>query len=133
MSSPRIKQLEMALRDAISTYKGSDKLVSAERIEAWEHALPDDTDLELPSELERMREQLFRMRAQLFDVSDELSEAKKDKARLRETLAEIGEYRGEGGPATPWQDIVRDLGQMARAAIAAAMEAEIPDPHEPKN
>ena len=133
MSSQRIKQLEMALRDAISTYKGSDKLVSAERIEAWEHALADDTDLELPSELERMREQLFRMRAQLFDVSDELSEAKKDKARLRETLAEIGEYRGEGGPATPWQDIVRDLGQMARAAIDAAMEAEIPDSHEPKN
>ena len=133
MSSQRIKQLEMALRDAISTYKGSDKLVSAERIEAWEHALPDDTDCELPSELERMREQLFRMRAQLSHVSDELSEAKKDKARLRETLAEIGEYRGEGGPATPWQDIVRDLGQMARAAIAAAMEAEIPDSHEPKN
>lgn len=84
MSSPRIKQLEMALRDAISTYKGSDKLVSAERIEAWEHALADDTDLELPSELERMREQLFRMRAQLFDVSDELSEAKKDTALLSE-------------------------------------------------
>ena len=83
MSSQRIKQLEMALRDAISTYKGSDKLVSAERIEAWEHALAYDkaigneyADLELPSELERMREQLFRMRAQLFDVSDELSEAK---------------------------------------------------------
>ena len=91
MSSQRIKHLEMALRDAISTYKGSDKLVSAERIEAWEHALADDKaigneypDLELPSELERMREQLFRMRAQLFDVSDELSEAKKDTALLSE-------------------------------------------------
>jgi hypothetical protein len=54
----------------------------------------------------------------------ELDELRKDKARLRETLAEIGEYRGEGGPATPWQDIVRDLGQMARAAIAAAMEGD---------
>jgi hypothetical protein len=68
--------------------------------------------------------------------ADELADneqLRKDKARLRETLAEIGEYRGEGGPATPWQDIVRDLGQMARAAIAAAMEAEISDSHEPKN
>ena len=56
------------------------------------------------------------------DLERENAELRKDKARLRETLAEIGEYRGEGGPATPWQDIVRDLGQMARAAIAAAME-----------
>jgi hypothetical protein len=53
-----------------------------------------------------------------------IAELRKDKARLRETLAEIGEYRGEGGPATPWQDIVRDLGQMARAAIDAAMEGD---------
>jgi hypothetical protein len=53
-----------------------------------------------------------------------IEQLRKDKARLRETLAEIGEYRGEGGPATPWQDIVRDLGQMARAAIAAATEGD---------
>jgi hypothetical protein len=53
-----------------------------------------------------------------------IEQLRKDKARLRETLAEIGEYRGEGGPATPWQDIVRDLGQMARAEIAAAMEGD---------
>jgi hypothetical protein len=38
----RIKQLETALRDAISTYKGADKLVNAERIEAWEFALAGD-------------------------------------------------------------------------------------------
>lgn len=35
----RVEQLETALRDAVSTYKGSDKIVTAERIEAWESAL----------------------------------------------------------------------------------------------
>jgi hypothetical protein len=127
MSSQRIKQLEMALRDAISTYKGSDKLVSAERIEAWEHALVDDKaigneypDLELPSELERMREQLFRMRAQLFDVSDELSEAKKDKARL-DWLADP--KNTIGNVTLPRQHIM-DHPDSMRAAIDAAMEGD---------
>jgi hypothetical protein len=62
---------------------------------------------------------------EIVKLERENAELRKDKARLRETLAEIGEYRGEGGPATPWQDIVRDLGQMARAAIDAAMEGGI--------
>ena len=126
MSSQRIKQLEMALRDAISTYKGSDKLVSAERIEAWEHALADDKaigkypDLELPSELERMREQLFRMRAQLFHVSDELSEAKKDKARL-DWLADP--QNTIGNVTLPREHIMNHPESM-RAAIDAAMEGD---------
>lgn len=124
MSSQRIKQLEMALRDAISTYKGSDKLVSAERIESWEHALADDKaigneypDLELPSELERMREQLFRMRAQLFHVSDELSEAKKDKARL-DWLADP---KNTTGNVTLPRHHIMDHPDSMRAAIHAAM------------
>jgi hypothetical protein len=126
MSSQRIKQLEMALRDAISTYKGSDKLVSAERIEAWEHALADDKaigkypDLELPSELERMREQLFRMRAQLFHVSDELSEAKKDKARL-DWLADP---KNTIGNVTLPREHIMNHPESMRAAIDAAMEGD---------
>ena len=35
------------------------------------------------------------------------------------TLEEIGAYRGEGPTCTtPWQDIVRDLGELARAALS---------------
>ncbi len=35
----RCERIETALRDAISTYMGADKLVTAERIEAWQAAL----------------------------------------------------------------------------------------------
>jgi hypothetical protein len=43
MSTPkRIKELEHALHDAISTYTGSDKIVTAERIECWQSALKGD-------------------------------------------------------------------------------------------
>lgn len=38
----RTKQIATALKDAISTYFGDDKLVTAERIEAWQAALKED-------------------------------------------------------------------------------------------
>ena len=38
----RTKQIATALTDAISTYFGADKLVTAERIEAWQYALKED-------------------------------------------------------------------------------------------
>ena len=38
----RTKQTAIALKDAISTYFGADKLVTAERIEAWQSALKGD-------------------------------------------------------------------------------------------
>jgi hypothetical protein len=38
----RLKKIETALKDAISTYFGDDKLVTAERIEAWQAALKED-------------------------------------------------------------------------------------------
>lgn len=39
---------------------------------------------------------------------------------LLEALRKIGQYTGEGPTySTPWQDIVADLGQTARAAIKA--------------
>ena len=37
----RTKQIATALTDAISTYFGADKLVTAERIEAWQAALKE--------------------------------------------------------------------------------------------
>ena len=37
----RTKQIATALTDAISTYFGADKLVTAERIEAWQYALKE--------------------------------------------------------------------------------------------
>jgi len=38
----RMKKIETALKDAISTYFGADKLVTAERIEAWQFAMKED-------------------------------------------------------------------------------------------
>ena len=38
----RMKKIETALKDAISTYFGADKLVTAERIEAWQAAMKED-------------------------------------------------------------------------------------------
>ena len=40
----RTKQIATALTDAISTYFGADKLVTAERIEAWQAALKEGTE-----------------------------------------------------------------------------------------
>ena len=42
MERARLKKIETALKDAISTYFGDDKLVTAERIEAWQAALKED-------------------------------------------------------------------------------------------
>lgn len=38
----RLKKIETALKDALSTYFGDDKLVTAERIEAWQAALKNN-------------------------------------------------------------------------------------------
>jgi len=38
----RMNKIKTALKDAISTYFGDDKLVTAERIEAWQAALKED-------------------------------------------------------------------------------------------
>jgi hypothetical protein len=38
----RLERITTALTDAISTYFGADKLVTAERIEAWQAALKED-------------------------------------------------------------------------------------------
>ncbi len=43
--------------------------------------------------------------------------AEAENERLREALKEIGEYTGDGGPNTPWRDIVRSLGETARIAL----------------
>ena len=52
---------------------------------------------------------------------DGYAAALKVNQELLEALRDIGEYRGEGPSyTTPWQDIVRNLGEIARAAIAKA-------------
>ncbi len=42
-------------------------------------------------------------------------------------LREIGAYAGDGPATTPWQDIVRDLGQIARDALEKAETVEVPE------
>lgn len=39
-------------------------------------------------------------------------------AEVIAALKEVAEYVGEGPPTTPWRDIVRDLGERARIALA---------------
>lgn len=39
--------------------------------------------------------------------------------RAHAALEDIGAYKGEGGPGTPWRDIVRDCGAKAREALSA--------------
>jgi len=36
---------------------------------------------------------------------------------LAAAMEGIGNYTGEGGPGTPWRDIVRDLGARAREVL----------------
>ena len=54
----------------------------------------------------------------------ELAALREDKAILIAALEDIGAYTGEGGPNTPWRNIVRDCGATARAAIDAAMKED---------
>lgn len=53
---------------------------------------------------------LFSARLKLQKQCDDLLAA----------LRGIAAYHGEGPPTTPWRDIVRDVGEAARAAIAKA-------------
>jgi len=56
-----------------------------------------------------------------LEAAAELRRLHKVNQELLEALRDIGEYRGEGPSyTTPWQDIVRNLGEIARAAIAKA-------------
>lgn len=54
-----------------------------------------------------------------------LSAVEAQRDALLEALRKIGRYTGEGPTyTTPWQDIVADLGQTARAAIKAVEETK---------
>lgn len=44
----KIEMLEKALQDAVSTYQGEDKVVTAERIEAWQNALGESNGGAIP-------------------------------------------------------------------------------------
>jgi hypothetical protein len=73
---------------------------------------------EAETELEQIAEAV-RPRRSLNDENDAATIARvfAENARFRAALEEIGAYKGEGGPNTPWQAIVRDLGQTARDAL----------------
>ncbi len=43
--------------------------------------------------------------------------------KLIEALRQVASYTGEGPNTTPWRDIVRDLGEDARAALKEIGEA----------
>ena len=53
---------------------------------------------------------LYKENARLHEVNAELVEA----------LAKIAEYTGEGPSTTPWQYIVKNMSEVARAALAKA-------------
>lgn len=54
---------------------------------------------------------------ELQNIRAEYERLRSINAELLSALENIGRYTGNGPPTTPWQDIVRDIGQDARAAI----------------
>lgn len=64
-----------------------------------------------PSQRQEIRADCERRAALLIDAETGLPE-------LVEALEDIGRYQGEGGPGTPWREIVRDVGATARAALS---------------
>lgn len=67
----------------------------------------------LPERVKLMAEGLMSFMA-------DREELRQENAILRGALEDIGEYTGDGGPSTPWRDIVRDCGNKARDAISSA-------------
>lgn len=60
-----------------------------------------------------------------MELLRQLDQATAQRDALLEALRKIGKYTGEGPTySTPWQDIVADLGQTARAAIKAVEEGK---------
>lgn len=53
-------------------------------------------------------------------VSDAIGKLKAERDELLAALDDIGSYTGEGRLTTPWQSIVKTIGEKARAAIAKA-------------
>lgn len=59
------------------------------------------------------------------ELLQQLDQATAQRELLLEALRKIGQYTGEGTTySTPWQDIVADLGQTARAAVKAVEEGK---------
>jgi hypothetical protein len=76
------------------------------------------TDTTKPEAL-RLAEQLetFHPNTLQNKCAAELRRLHAENEALRATLRSIGKYTGEGPSTTPWQDIVRDIGEQARAAM----------------
>ena len=78
------------------------------------------------SDTEQMLDAAYQSACDIINEQDKkLVELEALNAELLGALRDIGEYRGEGPPyTTPWQDVVRNLGEIARAAIAKAEEQQ---------
>ena len=84
-----------------------------------------DPDLiyEAAAELRRLHGLDFALRnceQALKNMATKYMDTVDQRDALLEALRKIGRYTGEGPTyTTPWQDVVADLGQTARAAISA--------------
>lgn len=56
-------------------------------------------------------------------VCGEYERLQAENRALRSALEEIGGYYGEGSMNTPWREIVRDMGALARSALLAALRS----------
>jgi hypothetical protein len=99
--------------DALTVYIGQgEKLIA--QVEAYTPT--DDNGYPCVSDFDECR-----ANARLIAAAPELLEA----------LRRIGEYTGKGPCTTPWQRIVEDVGQLARAAIAKAEAGDGPTHWQP--
>jgi len=73
-----------------------------------------------------LQERVKLMAEGLLAFMADREELRRENAILRAALEDIGEYTGEGGPDTPWQEIVRDCGIKAREALFSANTQDEP-------
>jgi len=97
------RQLERELTAAKEENAAAKELLSATQTECLARA----NDLNHGADREIVLEDTIALLRKRVEAADGLAAA----------MEGIGNYTGEGGPGTPWRDIVRDLGARAREVL----------------
>lgn len=90
----------------------------------WSWHWEDQDTIAIQCEEEGTITKLYRASGTREVFTDEMMEARAwliaAAPEMLEALKDVGTWTGKGGPRTPWQDIVKDVGQKARDAIRIA-------------
>ena len=110
----------------------TDKVKALELAERLDAEIQRTVELDMlhhnaAAELRRQHKNHIKAWDVIHSQGVELIALRKQRNDLLEALRDIGEYRGEGlSYTTPWQDIVGNLGEKARAAITKAEKENQP-------